>query len=70
MSGTPLDLSVPISPVSGTGSDIHEKDYSFEFGDVNVASDGSKSWISGVVRDVTVGLIVALAAKYAWKAIK
>ena len=70
MDGAPgsFGLELGIAPSSGTGSDIFDKAYDFEFGGVSVG--GGQSWVSSLARDITVGLIVAVAAKYAWSKIK
>lgn len=71
---TPFNFSLPIAPSSGatqTGEDFME-DFRVDFGGISVGNEGGAgaSWVSGLVRDVTVGLIVAMAAKWAWSKIK
>ena len=66
-----LELGLTVAPSSSTGADIMDAEFDFGFGDIIVGSDGKNStWVSGLLRDITVGLIVALAAKYAWGKIK
>ncbi len=67
---TPFQLSAAVNPVSGTGSDIFDKRSSFDFGGIALGDGAGNSWVSGLVRDVTVGVIVALLARAAWKYMK
>lgn len=68
MAVPPLQLSAAVNPQSGTGSDIHDKRYNFDFG--GISNGSGDSWVSKMVRDAVIGVAVAMAAKYLWTKIK
>lgn len=74
MAAGPLPgLSLGISPSSSayadTGLDMVGGYGGSATGSVNLGA-GSDSWLSGVVRDLAIGIAVALAAKWLWGKIK
>lgn len=70
-SSTPgsLGLELGIAPSSGAsaGSDYFGDNGPWD-GSVTMGAGGaSDSWVSGIVRDLAIGVAVALIAKWAWK---
>lgn len=64
----PLDLSLSTSSSASSSSGLdnfggHGGGWT---GDISIGSGGQDSWISGLVRDLAIGVAVALAAKYLW----
>ncbi len=59
----PLELATTIAPSASTGSDAHGQNQGFEFGNISFGPEPTH-WAFKAVRDVAVGLAVALAAKY------
>lgn len=55
---------------SSTGLDNIGGYGGFGMGDISVGSGGSNSWVTGLVRDLAIGVAVALAAKYLWGKMK
>lgn len=72
MAATPLSFTAAVNPSSSAASsDVLREEFDFRTGDINVGNEGADTtWVSSLVRDVTVGLIVAMAAKWAWSKIK
>ncbi|MBV1863004.1 MAG: hypothetical protein KUG74_01090 [Rhodobacteraceae bacterium] len=68
MAVPPLEFSASVNPQSGTGSDIHEKNFGFDFG--GISNGSGDNWVSKIMRDAVIGVAVALAAKYVWTKIK
>lgn len=60
---TPLSISPTIAPSSSTGSDLHETDQDFGFGDISFGSD-EPNLLEKFARDALMALAVALAVKF------
>lgn len=69
MAAPSLGLELGIAPSSGaqTGADWFSDQPNFTFGGVDFGEDGiSQTPITGLVRDLAVGVAVALLAKWMW----
>lgn len=74
----PLQLSLNPSSAASSGDDLFRSPFKVQFGNKAAGQGSSASgnppaggntWISGLVKDVAVGLVVAIAARYAWREI-
>lgn len=66
----PFSFAAPSTSMADTGSNyVQPGDFAVDFGD-KIPGDGADSIASKIVYDISIGLAVALAARWAWKAIK
>lgn len=63
-SPTPFTIAPTFNPMSGTGSDVHDYDYSANFGDVIFGPSASAGGdITGIMQKVAIGVLVAVGAQ-------
>ncbi len=65
-----FELGISPSSAASAGADMFGDGGQWD-GSVNIGAGGAPdSWLSGIVRDLVIGVAVALAAKWAWGKLK
>lgn len=66
----PLQFSAPSA--SDTGDVFNTPEFSVDFGDIiaGAGANAAPSYLGGIIREVAMGVAIAIAARYAWEALK